>query len=427
MNLVYFHTHDMGRYIQPYGYGISTPHMQKLAEEGCTFRNAFSIAPTCSPSRAALLTGQYPHQCGMFGLTNEGWRLNDYDKHLVSWLKKNGFETALAGSHHEDDPAPSHIPYDYIFNSNCIENRFVTTGYAVEYIRRAHNKPFFLSVGYDNNHNHRIRETVAKCGAFLGEPDSRYVRGLPHVPDLPGTRGYFSELSKAVQYEDIQLGRIRQALRDSRLDSETIILFTTDHGPSLPYAKRTLTDAGTGVALILWAPGRIPCGRVIEPAVTHLDVYPSLCDLLRLDKPDWLEGRSLLPLINGETECLHDAIYLQQTYHGEYMPLRAVRTGRYKYVRRYGDIDASRHFLSDDNYGIGLIETCGYDQWPFEREQLYDLYYDTCERMNLISHPNYVDTARLLRQMLTAWQTEKQDPILHGDIPPCSVMNKKDI
>ena len=68
MNIVYIHSHDTGRYVQPYGFSVPTPKIQRLAEEGVVFRQAFSVAPTCSPSRAALLTGQVPHSCGQFGL-----------------------------------------------------------------------------------------------------------------------------------------------------------------------------------------------------------------------------------------------------------------------------------------------------------------------------------------------------------------------
>ena len=67
-NILYIHTHDSGRYIQPYGYAIPTPNLQRMAEEGTLFRQCFNAGPTCSPSRAALLTGQYPHQCGMTAL-----------------------------------------------------------------------------------------------------------------------------------------------------------------------------------------------------------------------------------------------------------------------------------------------------------------------------------------------------------------------
>ena len=82
-NIIYMHSHDTGQYIQPYGYPISTPNLQRLAEEGVVFRNSFTVSPTCSPSRAALLTGLYPHNNGMTGLAHRGWSLNDYTQHLA--------------------------------------------------------------------------------------------------------------------------------------------------------------------------------------------------------------------------------------------------------------------------------------------------------------------------------------------------------
>ena len=77
-NLVYIHSHDTGRFAQPYGFAVPTPAIQRLAEQGVLFRNAHCAAPTCSPSRAALLTGQCPHRCGMLGLAHRGFVLNDH-------------------------------------------------------------------------------------------------------------------------------------------------------------------------------------------------------------------------------------------------------------------------------------------------------------------------------------------------------------
>ena len=71
-NILYIHSHDTGRYLQPYGHAVPTPNIQRLAEEAVVFRQAHSAAPTCSPSRAALLTGQCPHSCGQLGLANLG-------------------------------------------------------------------------------------------------------------------------------------------------------------------------------------------------------------------------------------------------------------------------------------------------------------------------------------------------------------------
>jgi N-sulfoglucosamine sulfohydrolase len=85
-NILYLHAHDAGRYVQPYGYAMETPNLMKFAKEGVLFRKAFCSAPTCSPSRAALLTGTTPHECGMWGLTTQGWQLNNYDRHLAQIL-----------------------------------------------------------------------------------------------------------------------------------------------------------------------------------------------------------------------------------------------------------------------------------------------------------------------------------------------------
>ena len=77
-NILYIHSHDTGRYLQPYGHAIPTPNLQRLAEQGILFRRAYCAAPTCSPSRAALLTGQSPHSAGMLGLANRGFVLGRF-------------------------------------------------------------------------------------------------------------------------------------------------------------------------------------------------------------------------------------------------------------------------------------------------------------------------------------------------------------
>ena len=85
MNILLLHTHDSGRFLQPYGYALETPHLKTLAERGTLFRQAFSVAPTCSPSRAGMLTGQYPHNCGMFGLAHRGFSLPEYHHHMARY------------------------------------------------------------------------------------------------------------------------------------------------------------------------------------------------------------------------------------------------------------------------------------------------------------------------------------------------------
>jgi arylsulfatase A-like enzyme len=114
-DILYIHSHDTGRFIQPYGHAVPTPHLQRLAGEGVLFRQAFCAAPTCSPSRAALLTGRYPHEVGMLGLAHRGHRLTDNRLHLLHTLKAAGYYTALSGMQHVIDQSQvEQLGYDSV-------------------------------------------------------------------------------------------------------------------------------------------------------------------------------------------------------------------------------------------------------------------------------------------------------------------------
>src|SRR5215472_7662696 len=90
-NILYIHSHDSGRYLEPYGHNVPTPNLARLATQGILFRQAFDAAPTCSPSRAALLTGQCPHRNGMLGLAHRGFAMTDYRRHIAHTLRPAGY------------------------------------------------------------------------------------------------------------------------------------------------------------------------------------------------------------------------------------------------------------------------------------------------------------------------------------------------
>ena len=112
-NILYIHSHDTGRYIEPYGHAVPTPNLQRLAEEGVLFRQAFCANLTCSASRSALLTGQSPHSNGMIGLAHRGFSLNDYKKHMVHTLRSAGYSSTLIGVQHVAGN-PRSIGYDNV-------------------------------------------------------------------------------------------------------------------------------------------------------------------------------------------------------------------------------------------------------------------------------------------------------------------------
>src|SRR5918996_1661478 len=149
-NILYIHSHDTGRYVQPYGYQVPTPNIQLLADQGVLFRQAFSVAPTCSGSRASLLTGQYCHNNGMLGLAHRGWTLNDYGKHWVHTLREAGYRSVLIGEQHISTD-PHVIGFDRVVevDSHRAEAVAPTT---IATLHEQPEGPWFMSVGFFETH-----------------------------------------------------------------------------------------------------------------------------------------------------------------------------------------------------------------------------------------------------------------------------------
>ncbi len=433
MNIVYIHTHDTGRWIEPYGYPVTSPNLQSLAEHSVLFRNAHSVAPTCSPSRAGLLTGTYPHENGMLGLAHRGFALQDYRMHLVSHLAKAGYTTALCGVQHVA-PRKDMIGYDYILDKsdeyydrgieNLAEYDLQNARYASEFIeerarrggadRKAGAEPFFLSFGMLNTHR--------PCPAPQ-KGVSDWVRPPHPLPDTPEQREDTAAFHRSIETVDQCVGLLIEALQRTGLDQDTLVLFTTDHGPAFPDMKATLKDSGTGVALMLRAPGYGP--QVIDAAVSQLDVYPTICELTGTQPPHTLRGTSLLPLIRGETQELHSHLFSETSFHAAYEPARAVRTGRYKLIRRYSP-EAHRLAVNvDDSPGKDFFYRHGYFSEEIEVEELYDLALDPEESCNCSSDPEYQEVKTELEAQLRCWMESTGDPLLKGWIqaPPGALLN----
>jgi arylsulfatase A-like enzyme len=358
-NILYLHSHDTGRYIQPYGHAVATPRLQRLAEQGVLFRQAFCAAPTCSPSRAALLTGQAPHSCGMLGLAHRGFALNDYRQHIIHTLRAAGYYAALFGMQHiVRDPAT--IGYDQFWVESSHVPAIVPQ--VVEFLTRRPPQPFFLSVGFFETH----RE--------FPEPDEipHYCAPPRALPDTPQTRYDMAAFNASARILDRGVGAVLDALDAAGLADTTLVLATNDHGIAFPGMKCTLTDHGTGVALIIRGPGGFSGGQVYDALVSQIDLFPTICELLEIEPPSWLQGRSIMPLVRGEARELHEAIFSEVTYHAAYEPQRAVRTLQWKYIRRFDDRATPVLPNVDDSPSKDLWLAHGCRERPVAREQRSD-------------------------------------------------------
>ena len=184
------------------------------------------------------------------------------------------------------------------------------------------------------------------------------------------------------------------ALEVAGLADDTLVIFTTDHGMPFPGAKATLYDRGLGVMLILRGPEPFHRGRVIDAIVSHIDVYPTICDFLGIARPAFLQGVSLLPLVRGEVARVREEIFAGSTWHAAYEPQRAIRTTRFKYIRRWGDRRTPVLPNTDDGPSKELLLRNGWADSEIPPEQLFDLLHDPNEAHNLVGDPAHADGPR---------------------------------
>ncbi len=294
-NILYLHSHDTGRYVSPYGFDVPTPNIQRLAEQGILFRQAFCTNPTCSASRSSLLTGQWPHNNGMTGLAHRGWTLNDYGHHVIRTLHANGYHSTLCGVQHvanwRDGSAVDKIGYQ----EHLTEGDEDWSVRAADWLKNAPSEPFFLSCGFVETHR-KFPEPACDCR----QTDPRYTRPPLPIQDTPETRADMAAFNTIARTLDTKMGRVLDALQESGLADRTLVICTTDHGIAFPRMKCNLEDSGIGVMLIMRGPGGFEGGRALDGMVSHLDIFPTFCEYLGIEPPDWLQGVSFMPMVRGE-------------------------------------------------------------------------------------------------------------------------------
>jgi arylsulfatase A-like enzyme len=291
---------------------------------------------------------------------------------------------------------------------------------AAAFLQNAPQQPFFLDVGFFETHRDFPQADPSTA---------RYLRPPSPLPDTPATRQDMADFVKMAGELDRGVGLILDALTAAGLAENTLVIQTTDHGLAFPAMKCNLTDHGIGVLLIMRGPGGFTGGRVCDAMISHIDIFPTLCDYLHLAPPPWLQGKSFLPVLRGEQAEINEAIFAEVTYHAAYEPQRAIRTQRYKYIRRYGERTKPVLPNCDDSLSKDLWVTAGWREREVATEQLYDLLFDPNEMQNLAAHPANADTLRDLRNRLDQWMTATNDPLLSqqpAPAPPGTVVNDTD-
>ncbi|ELY60994.1 sulfatase family protein [Natronococcus jeotgali] len=431
-NVLLIHGHDTGRYLGCYGVDVGTPNIDALAADGAVFDRHFASAPQCSPSRGSLMTGRMPHVNGLMGLAHGNWELHDDERILPHYLGDAGYETHLFGLQHITQDT-DRLEYDHVHSEG---NLYPGVSPAVHQANRARNvasvvasyldadaytDPFFASIGFFECH--RVEEENGRFGFDAGyydadDPDD--VRPLPYLPDRRGIRHDLGEMRGMIVAIDEAIGTILEALVSAGIEDETLVIVTTEHGIAFPRAKGTCYDAGIEAALVMRYPGVVDGGERYDELVSNVDVLPTILELAGVDVPDGLAGRSFAALVADEygTYDERDRIFAEMTWHDTYNPIRAIRTGRYKYVRRFWPLPTvylpADVFASESGREVREAVATPARQY----EELYDLRDAPQEDDNVVYEPRYRDVRLDLSERLHEWMVATDDPLLDGPVVP---------
>jgi arylsulfatase A-like enzyme/GH43 family beta-xylosidase len=381
---------------------IDTPNMQRLASAGMTFDQAFVNSPSCAPSRAALMTGLFP--------TNNGSEANHSKpessiKKLPAYLQDLGYEVVSFGKvgHYGQTPM---YGFDVARHFNYHED--VAIDRAIDWLQdRKSEKPLCLFVGTNWPHVPWPDDTE-------GVDADKLVIPVKHA-DTKVTRIWRAKYVAAVKRMDEDLGKVYEAAK-SKLGDDLFFLHTSDHGAQWPFEKWNLYERGARTPMIVSWPGKIAADSRSDAVVSWMDILPTLVDVAGGEAPKELDGKSFLPVLKGNADKHHDAMFTAHSGDGNYnvYPSRSVRTAdRWRYIRNlHPEFRFNSHATlnrSDGGYWDAWVNAAitderareiirSYQQRP--SEELYNLNDDPDELHNLASDPAHAKKLKEISAML---------------------------
>jgi len=405
---------------------VKTPNIDAIATKGTLFTHAFCASPSCTPSRAAILTGRYPHTLGE-GANLVG-KLDISIPTYVKDLRKSGYKVAFdrkgwaPGDYekmgYSENPCGDMMSFDSLL---------LTT---------AGNQPFFFWWGTQDPHRNFDLHSGAAAGKNV---DSIKVPAfLPNVPEIRGdVADYLTEIERL----DKEVGELIKQLEKANQLKNTVVIITSDNGMPFPHAKANLYDYGTRVPLII-ADFRKPNDQVNvnHSFVNLIDLTATFYDLARVNERPIMNSKSVLPVIQSQTNIHRSEIYLERerhcmcraemNYYAGY-PMRAIRTKDYLYIRNFrphrmpagdetipgtpsvfGDTDGgpTKIYMMDHRNDINVKDffQLGFGLRP--DEELYDVNQDPFQIHNIAADTTMKSIKYELSAKLLKWMAETNDP-----------------
>lgn len=400
------------------GTNITTPNIDKLAEQGLTFDRAFLCEAMCVPCRAELYSGIFPLRNG--AAWNHAPARSNMES-MVQVLERQGYRVGRAGKPH---PAPKSV-FDFEevggLESSCVSPTayFSTDGMEL-FMTRNDNQPFCLVVALVVPHG---PWTVGNPGAF--KPDEFDLP--PYIADTKTSREDFARYLAELKVMDNQVGRVMQLIGKTGKAHNTILMFTSEQGAQWPGCKWTSFNPGVHTAFIVRWPGITQEGKRTNAIIQYADVLPTILDVIGVSPgPDQFDGFSFLDVLTGKSEKHRDYAYFihNNIPEGTSYPIRGITDGEYHYVRnlKSDELYIEKHVMGKtihQEYWLSWFWDAPEDEQVYQAlkrymlrppEQLFNSLEDPFNVVNLADQPEYQDKIKLLSRELDKWLLEQGDP-----------------
>lgn len=406
-----------------------SPNIDVLAARGMRFQHAFIQSPICTPSRNVLQTGRYPHESGVQGFFSVKF------PHMTvpELLRDQGYYTGIVQKLPDSTPTNDYDRYWDFHKSLPKEVYRNPPAYAAAFQEilngaKAESKPFYAVVNIVDPHLPFYRGPKTYEGVWDQTPPSREY-GPDEVPIpgfLPQSREFAQEVADyycTVKRGDDAVGTVMQKLHASGLQQNTIIVFLSDHGMSMPFAKSHLYPAGVRTPWIVVWPGVAEPGYIdTEHMISAIDFMPTIMEMVGLPEPEGLEGRSIVPLVRGGTQANRHYVFveLNENPNADVRPMRAVYSKDFCYIfspwsngERVATMEA-RWYRSWGTMGkLAEQDEVTRERFDFLKhrtlEEMYAYTTDPYALNNLIDNPSYEKVADVLRSILEDRMTRTQD------------------
>lgn len=413
-NFIVFITDDISQSdVGPYGNDfVSTPALDRIADEGLVFDNAYLTTSSCSPTRTSLITGRYPHNTGSPEL-----HLPLPEGHFLfpEALKEAGYYTLLSGKHHMGENVNTAF-------SKIDEGEGPSrSANWVDLLRnRPDGKPFFFWAASSDAH----REWTLNDKAPTYDPED--VPVPPYLIDDARTREDLAQYYHEVSRTDHYLGQMLRELERQGIADNTYVIYISDNGRPFPRDKTRLFDSGIEMPMVVWKDGGdVPDART-KSLVSLIDLPPTLLELANVDPSPRLQGVSLRPILREPRATVRDFVFAEQNWHVFQAHVRMVREGPWVYMRnawperRLLSREAapnpgrfpSAHALWDA-YQADDLTPAQRDIFlkPRPQEELYHVHRDSLQLLNVAGDPKYEPIVKRLRTVLDHWTKTTGDTV----------------